>query len=413
MHNILIFGSFYFPYGSAGASRTRTLAKGLVEKNFNVHVVTTSQLSIHNVEVNSEKASFRNFESDNSGYFEYDGITYECLGGPNKKDHSRTQKIIRYLAALVISWKKIYLLLVSKKYDSVLFYGRSAFHFFPAVVIARINSINIFYDMVEWFPPRAFRLGLLNPFFWDDWLGRHLPLLGCKGVISITTFIADRYARYNISTFILPSIFDFSISDKLSPFHLERGNIEDGFIVSYAGSCKLDDGFDILLESIRICVLQSCPVFLRVIGTDGLSGTAKFYRKVCEQDETLKDRVLFLGRVNDKEYYDLLYLSDCLTLPRPNSQVTQAAFPTRLPEFLSTGRPVLTTNVPDISRYLIPEVHAEIVPANSAESLANGIVRLCKDRNRSEKMGLMGYQQALKVFNYKSYIDNLAVFLSC
>ena len=143
---------------------------------------------------------------------------------------------------------------------------------------------------------------------------------------------------------------------------------------------------------------------LDVLGTDGLSGLAAKQRNICEQDEILRCCVRFLGRVSDEEYFSKLASAHCLVLPRPECQIVKAAFPTRLPEFLSTGRPVLTTSVPDVPRYLDAGIHAEIVDGDISNALACGILRLWQDPERALRIGLAGQNLGRQGFNYRHYM---------
>jgi glycosyltransferase involved in cell wall biosynthesis len=403
MHKIIIIGWFKFPFGSAAASRLRNLAKGLVESGFKVHVITTARISLRNEDlINASELFWQGiqYESQNQ---QYDDV------GTKKTLFQRFGKYFRDFRAIFNSWIRVYNLIQHGKIDSILIYGRSAISYLPVVILARIYGVSLFYDMVEWLPPRAFHGGLINPLFYDDWLGRYLPLLGCQGVIAISTYISEKYIHSHVPCFILPSIFDYSLSQQIKFSEIEITDKQ--FVVLYAGTCKVGDGFGRLLDAVKIAFSQGCPIYLDVLGTDGLSGHAAKQRKICEQDEILVSCVRFLGRVRDEEYLSTLVSAHCLVLPRPESQIVKAAFPTRLPEFLSTGRPVLTTNVPDVPRYLEAGIHAEIVTGDTSNALASGLLRLWRDPERALRIGLAGKNRGCQVFDYRHYIAKLSEFI--
>lgn len=403
MHKTVIVGCFKFPFGSAAASRLRTLAKGLTENGFKVHIITTARILL------------RNEDQMNTGELLWQGIQYESQ---NKQHYfHNTQKslsqsfwkYLRDLLAIFNSWIRVYQLTRHGEIDSIIIYGRSAISYLPIVILAHIYSVPLFYDMVEWFPPKIFQGGLINPLFYDDWLGRYLPFLGSQGVIAISTYISEKYIHSHIPCFILPSIFDYSLSQQIKLPEIEI--TDEQFVVLYAGTCKIGDGFDRLLDAVKIAFYHGCPIRLDVLGTDGLSGLAAKQRKICEQDEILVSCVRFLGRVPDEEYLSTLVSAHCLVLPRPESQIVKAAFPTRLPEFLATGRPVLTTNVPDIPQYLDAGIHAEIVAGDTSNALASGLIKLWQDPERALRIGLAGQKKGCQVFDYRHYMKELSEFI--
>lgn len=398
--NLLIIGWFKFPFGSAAASRIRTLAKGLIEQNVTVHVITTARLP------------FRIEDQQSTGQMFWEGIQYESGNQYEQagQDLSLCERLLNYIKAIIKSWIRVLKLVRHGKFQNILIYGRSAVSYFPIVLIARLYGIALFFDMVEWFPPEKFKGGRINPCFYDDWLGRHLPLLGCQSVIAISTYISSQYTRFNIPCLIVPSIFDDSFYSSVAFSKIETGS--EKFITLYAGTCKYGDGFDQLLDAVKIAFSQGCPIYLYVLGTEGLSGNARQKRKTCEEDDILSSCVCFLGKVSDQKYFEILVSANCLVLPRPDLQVTKAAFPTRLPEFLSTGRPVLTTSVPDIPKYLEAGIHAEIVSEDSSQALAKGLLKLWRNPERARKIGLAGQQRSREVFNYRQYTENLYQLLT-
>lgn len=392
---ILIVGTFQFPFGSASASRIRTIAKGLIASGARVHVITNIRIP-----------SIEKHRSNNN--FEYEGITYESTN-ISVEEASKSSRIIRIYNNIISNKKsrrQVEYYIKNESFDILYIYSRSAIKNIPLVLAAKRYGASVFYDMVEWLPAKAYPYGLINPFFYNDWLGRLFSPFWCNGVIAITTFISKKYKSYKIPCIVVPSVFEFkntSLPDK-KVFDKE-------FTLLYAGACKAGDGFGRLIDAVKIAASKGCPVKLNVIGTDGNSGRAARYRMICEKDDYLKNRVVFKGRVPDESYIDTLSESTCLVLPRPNIQIVKASFPTRLPEFLSTGRPVLTTNVPDVPLYLEANKEAIIVSGDSAEALAEGILVLWREPEKGESIGRAGKERGQIEFNYLTRTNAIYRFI--
>ena len=401
--NLLILGHSKFPFGSPAASRIRTIAKGLVEKGAKVHIIIPNRIAL------------REEDRTHSNQMCWQGITYESQHQYNLQRNENLSQLRRRwenIKATIKTWKKVLILIKSGEFNNILIYSRSAISLFPIVAIAHLYKASLFYDVVEWLPYQAFKLGWLNPLFYDDKLARYLPYLGCQGVIAISEYIAQKYLKYQIPYIILPSIIDTSIIESLTTLDKQlKDNSNSQFTVIYAGKCKYGDGFDRLLNAVKIAHLKGCPIQLLVLGTDGLSGNSLKQRKICDQDNILHSRVKFLGKVPDQNYFKTLNSANCLVLPRPKTQVVEAAFPTRLPEFLATGRPVVTTNVPDIPRYLEAGIHAEIVSEDTSQALANGLLQIWQNPQRAQELGIAGQQKCYEVFDYRQHIERLYQFL--
>ncbi len=396
--NILIVGSFHFPFGSASASRLRTIAKGLVASGGRVHVITSSRIK------NIEK-----YQSNNN--FVYEGVTFESTSlNENKgRKSSRLTRIYNNFISRKKCRQQVEYYKNKENFNVLYIYSRSAIFNIPLVSSARRNGMSIFYDMVEWMPAKAFNYGFINPYFYDDLLGRLISPFWCNGVIVITSYISKKYQLYKTPCVVVPSVFENSKSPLIK--NKKLGDKRESFTITYAGACKKGDGFGRLLNAIKIAVEKGVTAKLNVIGTDGSSGRAAQYRRLCEKDDCLKTRVNFKGRVPDDSYISMLSESTCLVLPRPNVQVVHASFPTRLPEFLSTGRPVLTTSVPDVPIYLKENEDAVIVSGDTAEALAEGILYIWDDLDRAERIGENGMKRGQIEFDHLKRANEIYRFI--
>ena len=93
---ILIIGWFKFPFGSASASRVRTLAKGLLENGADVRVITKSRIS------------FRPEDLDYTGSTTWKGIHYECVNQYEQPGRrwSFWERLSNHVGAIAKSWKR-------------------------------------------------------------------------------------------------------------------------------------------------------------------------------------------------------------------------------------------------------------------------------------------------------------------
>jgi len=86
------------------------------------------------------------------------------------------------------------------------------------------------------------------------------------------------------------------------------------------------------------------------------------------------------------------HLSRChvLVLPRPASRQATGGFPTKLGEYLSTARPVITTAVGDIPRYMADRDSCLLVAPNDVADLAGALVAVASDYAEAQAIGARG-----------------------
>lgn len=393
---VIFVGWFKFPFGSAAASRIRTLAKGLWENGFQPWIVTTSGIDYRKEDENGTKTK------------DYDGIMYETTNKFDIKDekYPKVKRFGNWVKASFFLWVRVLKLIRSQKPSAIIIYGRSGLTYFPIFMIALIFKVRIYLDSVEWYPPEAFRFGYLDIRYYDQMFGNYMPVLGYDGTISISSFIYNKYKNLKVKSIIIPSVFDFSNRPRL----MEDLNRDEVFRVIYTGNCKYGDGFDDLVEAFYWLEEEGFPIILQVLGVSGDSPNALIRNVRKEQNFGKLKNIHFLGRLPDNEYFKILDRGDCLCLPRPDSQTARASFPTRLPEFLSTGNPVLTTKVPDVSNYLRGGIDAELVQSGGY-ALAKGILNLYNDPKKAEIIGKNGYNRGVELFDYNVHTKRLCNYL--
>lgn len=395
---VLIAGCFKFPRGSAASSRIRMFSRALQLSGVKVLVATNSAL----YDKNNER-TFKRLCS-------FERIPFISLNRRYTDPVQRLlpRKIIDYVAATLKLWCVAFQLSRDKRICAILLYGRSFVSFSPLFLVAKLYKVRLVYDAVEWFPASSFRGGYLSPAFWDSRLGSMLPLLGFNGVSCITENLATKYKNKILDTYIIPSLFDFQSLVRVNPALTLNGpnikhSIDEPFIVTYAGTLKEGEDFETLLRAIEILLNQGINLRLNVLGVNGQHQRVNQYWPLINQNPRMAESITFLGRVPDEDYLNCLQQSNCLILPRADTPTTRAAFPTRLPEFLYTGVPVVTSQVPDVDLYLENRIDAELVKPGDPYDLASAFYRLYEDPSYASAIAKNGYEKALRSFDYRTY----------
>jgi glycosyltransferase involved in cell wall biosynthesis len=107
----------------------------------------------------------------------------------------------------------------------------------------------------------------------------------------------------------------------------------------------------------------------------------------------------------------LLQTGELLLLPRGQGEYSQAGFPNKLGEYLSSGRPVVVTAVGDIPVYLVDGEHARVVEPDDALAFAAAVLDVLHDSELAEQMGAAGRRRARDIMSAEQVARRLIAAL--
>ena len=184
------------------------------------------------------------------------------------------------------------------------------------------------------------------------------------------------------------------------------------FQLTYLGNMHWRDCPLVMLQAVKQVLEAGHNVFFNIVGTSGRTGFGRRAGELVESDPVLKSRVKFWGRVSDEEVRQRLSDSDALLFARRSGHAAQAAFPTRLPEYLMTGRPVISSDVGDIAEYLEDGRQIILAAPNRADAMAEGIIRLLTLPDSGRALGAAGLARCEECFDYRPYVQRLSELIA-
>ncbi len=117
------------------------------------------------------------------------------------------------------------------------------------------------------------------------------------------------------------------------------------------------------------------------------------------RDRRLADVVRIELPVLPVEVPRVTAIAGALLLPRARGEFSEAGFPNKVGEYLATGRPVLTTRVGDIPRYLIDGDTAVLVDPDDCRVFAAALVWMMTDVAAAEAIGARGRDLAMRLWS--------------
>lgn len=215
-------------------------------------------------------------------------------------------------------------------------------------------------------------------------------------LLLMTDELIEFYGRYAKKTCViqkLPMTVDFSRFTNMAY------NQKNPYIF-YAGSLsERKDGVESLIHAFKKVSVAYPDIRLKIAG--GNKGEQKKLASIVAALK-LEEKVDFLGFVDREDIPGYLCSAKIVLLPRPDSLQARGGFPTKLGEYLAAGRPVISTRVGEIPRYLSEKDIFFISPDNIEEDLMEKINDVLSDYSRACIVAERGKSVAKKHFSLEA-----------
>lgn len=213
------------------------------------------------------------------------------------------------------------------------------------------------------------------------------------GMLVISKALKDYYVQRGIKNieiinmFVDASRFDISILE-----HQEK-------YIAYCGTVSLfKDGVDCLIKAFHLFHELHKEYSLKIIGR---FENEESEQEICELVESLglNTAIDFTGLVSADEMPKLLKGAYMLALARPNNMQAQYGFPTKLGEYLATGKPVVVTMVGEIGDFLVDGVNCRMAEPDNPQDFAEKMSWVAENEEKALVLGEKGKQLTNKEFS--------------
>lgn len=288
------------------------------------------------------------------------GINYKAFRTVSR---SKLKNTFSLLVALLRLLKTI----SSKKnlIDIVILVSNSLFLIYPIFFLTKLTGIKLVQEKSE-FPfvlnnktlfGRVFALFYVNTTY-----------KRFDGLIIMTHKLEDYFKdkiRKDCKTIVVP------MTVEPERFSLESYNNLDEYIAYCGDMGGNKDGVHNLITAFSYISSENQDLKLILIG-----GSKKPEERLKLESYVKQincNNVIFYGVVARDEIPPLLTNAKILALARPSGLQSTGGFPTKLGEYLSTGKPTIVTSVGDIPLYIKDGKHAFVVPPDDNQSFAEKI----------------------------------------
>jgi glycosyltransferase involved in cell wall biosynthesis len=152
-----------------------------------------------------------------------------------------------------------------------------------------------------------------------------------------------------------------------------RGIAKNSFVIAYTGNVHAANAYEMRSLYLAVAILnrEGFPTTLVRAGRD-------FYPFLGPNDDWARPHAIELGLVPHVEVRSVLALADVLVQPGKSDQFNDYRFPSKVPEFLSVGRPVVLPNA-NIAKHMTHRKHGYVLDDPSAVAIADAIREIMSD----------------------------------
>ncbi len=375
--NIAFVGKTAFPVSTASSNRILALAEGFTEAGANVDVYCFG-LSRFPLTVSQRKGRLNNV---NWHYF-------------NKRIYAFKIRFLNgiYLFAGQLKGYPCLYLRYKNKRPVFITSNTSMGYILPLWIITKFCKGKLVFIRSE-FPDHVLKKAFIKTFFIEK-IVYPISFSRFDAMFLMTENLKqyfERWKREFAISELCPLTIDLEKFDKKSDSPLKFPYI------AYCGSLSNEkDGIESLIRIFCRINPKFPDIHLIIIGGGKNQPQLELFTKLTSGDS---GKVRFTGLLDHNKVPQYLANARVLALARPNSIQAEGGFPSKIGEYLATGRPVIVTDTGEITKYLVNNHNALLAEAGNEDDFVLKLEWLLNNPDEAERIGKNGKATAKKYFD--------------
>lgn len=293
----------------------------------------------------------------------------------------------------------------TKKGKSILYhYSAPDIKTILLILFARLLGYKIVFDLVEdifTVEPRDCLKAKIR-FAFTRILTRMIKRLS-HGIVVISShleYLANTLTKEKIPILKVPVSINIKEIEYLADIQPPSESIR----VFYGGSYGKKDGLKYLLKAFDAVSEDNPNMELILTGKGSDTDMAVFHDELSSIKA--RSKVQYLGFLSEEEYRRVLFTCHIYCVTREDTPYANAGFPFKLGEYLATGRPVIISNVGEVSE-ILNDTNAFIVRPESVDAIVDCLKFIINNPKKSQIIGSRGKGLAYKHFNSEIHSKGL------
>lgn len=169
--------------------------------------------------------------------------------------------------------------------------------------------------------------------------------------------------------------------------------LSDKKIVAFIGTAREHKGLSVLIEAMSL--IDKSDMVLMLVGIDGRENS---YAAMAKEKLGLS-RVMMFGRQKFSKIGEFLAMSDLIVVPQQIDSAALGQFPAKIFDAMAMAKPIISTDVNDISKVL--DGCGIIVAHQDAKAMSEEIQSLIEDSQRSIALGIKAREKFLANYSFE------------
>jgi glycosyltransferase involved in cell wall biosynthesis len=174
--------------------------------------------------------------------------------------------------------------------------------------------------------------------------------------------------------------------------------LDDSLVLMYLGSHWGIKGVAVLIEAFSKLSKEENQVKLVITGDFERQGSDQNLRQLVKELRS-ENLIIITGYLPENELVPAMSAADILIEPKTDHVANMAAFPQKLAEYLSVGKPIVASAVGDIPLYLQSGENALLCQAGNPQSLTEALLEMIGDAALRGRLAKNARATALKFFD--------------
>ncbi|MCT8232572.1 glycosyltransferase [Proteus terrae] len=356
--------------GDAAAIRTQFIIKGLLENNCNINIISYALDNNKNIKDKNNFSYLYRFK--------------------------KNSKLNKYLKLILFPLMLFIKLITQRQSYDIILIDRIPFYLtLPISIVSKLFNKKIIWIINE-FPANISRPE-------SNQLTKAIEFISFKIIgksSDITIVISEEHKKHytkfsskKTKILVIPILMD----TKEISLPIYQNNIKKKII--YGGALSFSNGIDFLID---VAYQLSLKLDNFEIILFGPVISKEYELSIKEKINTLKltEKVFLLDKMPNAMAIKKLKNADILIIPKIKDSRSIGYIPSKLGDFLFTGKPTITSNLGDIPKYIKDGYNGYLAEADSIQSYCECITHIIKNYDKAKSIGIKGIETALS-FNYK------------
>ncbi len=274
--------------------------------------------------------------------------------------------------------------------------------------LSRQLSIPLVLDVMEWFAPEDQPGGRFGPYTCANEIGMRVLARGADGIIVLSSRLEEHFAGQGCRTLNVPPLFV-----PLGELRAKHSTADRRLHLCYAGTPGRKEALNVIVPGLIALQAKGIDFVLHFVGL-----TREEFQRAAPSAgiasiESIAARIHFYGRVPNDSAREIVAAADFTLLVRPLRKSNQFGFPSKLPESMSLGTPVIANDFSDLGRYLVDGENAITVQDLSVDALVTALERAARmDQRERAAMSTAAIRLARSSFSPEAHANALAGFIA-